>query len=44
MIIITGASKNIGRYLFKRFKDEGEEVIGLYNSTLEGFEEDKEDY
>lgn len=44
MIIITGASKNIGRYLFKRFKDEGEDVIGLYNSTLEGFEEDKENY
>ena len=44
MIIITGASKNIGRYLFKRFKEEGEKVIGLYNSTLEGFEEDKDDY
>ena len=44
MIIITGASKNIGRYLFKCFRDENEEVIGLYNSTLEGFEEDKKNY
>ena len=44
MYIITGASKNIGRYLFKRFKEDGEEVMGLYNSTLEGFEEDCESY
>lgn len=44
MIIITGASKNIGRYLFKCFKERGERVIGLYNSTLCGFDEDKTDY
>lgn len=44
MIIVTGASKNIGRYLFTRFKEEGEKVMGLYNSTLVGFEEDKELY
>ena len=44
MVIITGASKNIGRYLFSRFKDDGEEVMGLYNTTLVGFEEDKKWY
>lgn len=44
MIIVTGASKNIGRYLFKRFKERGERVVGLYNSTLCGFDEDKNDY
>lgn len=44
MVIITGASKNIGRYLFSAFKDCGEQVIGTYNSTSDGFEDDKEDY
>ncbi|MBB3186001.1 SDR family NAD(P)-dependent oxidoreductase [Microbacter margulisiae] len=44
MIIITGASKGIGRYLFTRFKLDGENVIGTYNSTIKGFEEDKQDY
>lgn len=34
MIIITGASKGIGRYLFARFRNEGEDVIGTYNSTF----------
>lgn len=32
-IIITGASKGIGHYLFGRFVDRGEKVIGIYNST-----------
>ena len=44
MVIITGASKNIGRYLFTRFKEEGEKVMGLYNSTLVGYENDRELY
>lgn len=33
MIIITGASKGIGKYLFERFKKEGQAVIGTYNSS-----------
>lgn len=44
MILITGASKSIGRYLFERFKALGEQVIGTYNSTIEGYEEDSENY
>ena len=44
MYIITGASKNIGRYLFTRLKQSGEKVIGFYNSTIEGFEEDSSSY
>lgn len=44
MIIITGASKGVGRYLFMRFKQEGLNVIGTYNTTIEGFEEDKPSY
>lgn len=34
MIIISGASKGIGKYLLDKFHNEGQEVIGLYNSTL----------
>jgi len=41
MIIITGASKGIGRYLFTRFKEDGSTVLGTYNSTKDGFDEDK---
>lgn len=33
MIVITGASKGIGKYLFYEFMKSGEEVIGTYNST-----------
>jgi len=44
MIIITGASKGIGRYLFTRFKQEGLSVIGTYNSTVDGLAEDLESY
>lgn len=44
MIIITGASKNIGRFLFRSLKNEGEKVLGTYNSTIVGFEEDFDDY
>jgi len=33
MIIITGASRGIGKYLFERFRNAGEEILGTYNST-----------
>lgn len=33
MIIITGASRGIGRYLFEQFSNEGYDVIGTYNSS-----------
>jgi NAD(P)-dependent dehydrogenase (short-subunit alcohol dehydrogenase family) len=44
MILITGASKGIGRYLFTHFKQDGLQVIGTYNSTSTGFAEDQNDY
>jgi NAD(P)-dependent dehydrogenase (short-subunit alcohol dehydrogenase family) len=44
MIIITGASKGIGRYLFSRFKMEGVDIAGTFNSTTDGIESDKEFY
>lgn len=44
MIIIIGASKGIGRYLYQRFKSESCEVVGTYNSTSGGFETDNETY
>jgi NAD(P)-dependent dehydrogenase (short-subunit alcohol dehydrogenase family) len=34
MILITGASSGIGKYLFKTFSAAGEKVAGTYNSTL----------
>lgn len=33
MIIITGASKGIGKYIFNYFRDKGCDVCGTYNST-----------
>ena len=33
MIVIVGASRGIGKYLFERFREEGSEVIGTYNTT-----------
>jgi NAD(P)-dependent dehydrogenase (short-subunit alcohol dehydrogenase family) len=44
MIIITGASKGIGRFLFTRFKEMNEKLIGTFHSTFAGFESDKGDY
>ncbi|MBP1670731.1 MAG: family oxidoreductase [Bacteroidetes bacterium] len=44
MIIITGASKGVGRFLFSKFKQENVEVIGTYNSTQEGIENDLANY
>jgi len=34
MILITGASRSIGNFLLKSFRDEGEIVSGTYNSTI----------
>ena len=34
MIVITGASKGIGKFLFERFWEEREIVYGTYNSTF----------
>lgn len=34
MIIITSASRGIGKYLFDKFKSEGKNVIGFYNKTV----------
>lgn len=42
MIIITGASRGIGKFLFERFYKEGEIVYGTYNSTFPDIE--KEEY
>lgn len=42
MIIITGASKGIGKFLFGRFWEEGETVYGTYNLTFPDTE--KEEY
>ncbi len=33
MLIITGASKGIGNYLYNSYKLNGEKVFGFYNST-----------
>jgi len=33
MIIITGASKGIGKYLCEQYSGSGEKVFGIYNST-----------
>ncbi|GHT09248.1 3-ketoacyl-ACP reductase [Bacteroidia bacterium] len=44
MVIVTGASKGVGRFLFTRFKEINETVIGTYNSTFTGLEQDKIDY
>jgi len=33
MIIITGASRGIGKYLLTRYVTDGQEVIGLYHRT-----------
>jgi NAD(P)-dependent dehydrogenase (short-subunit alcohol dehydrogenase family) len=40
MILITGASRGVGRYLFKRFKEDHLNVLGTYNSTTEGIEDE----
>jgi len=42
MIIITGASRGIGKYLFDKFWRSGETVYGTYNTTTPDF--DKKEY
>ena len=42
MILITGASKGIGKYLFEEYLSYNETVIGVFNSTNIG--EGREDY
>jgi acetoacetyl-CoA reductase/3-oxoacyl-[acyl-carrier protein] reductase len=44
MIIITGASKGLGRFLFKYFNEINSDIIGIYNSTTKGFEKDIDKY
>lgn len=44
MIIITGASKGIGRFLLTTFKKLGLSVIGTYNSTNAFVENENENY
>ena len=44
MVVIVGASKGLGRYLFEAFKNENIDVIGTFNSTIEGFDVDKNKY
>lgn len=44
MIIIIGASKGIGRFLFTRFNELGLKVIGTYNTTHAGIEKDINNY
>lgn len=34
MIIITSASRGIGKFLFDKFRNEAKDVIGFYNSTI----------
>lgn len=34
MIIITSASRGIGKFLFEKFKSEGKDVVGFYNTTI----------
>lgn len=34
MILITGASRGIGKYLFEKFNQENQIVYGTYNSTI----------
>ena len=42
MIIITGASRGIGKYLFNKFWELGEIVYGAYNTTSP--DSDKKEY
>ena len=44
MVIISGASKGIGKFLFNSFKNSGYETIGTYNSTSIGIENDLNSY
>ena len=34
MILITGASRGVGKYLFEEYSKSSNKVYGTYNSTL----------
>lgn len=36
MILITGASKGIGKYLCEEYSQKNEDIIGIFNSTIIG--------
>lgn len=44
MILITGASKGIGRFLFVQFTKDGQDVVGTYNTTTTEIEKDLANY
>ena len=44
MIVITGASRGVGRYLFNEFANNGFEVIGTFFSTLVSSDEHMHSY
>jgi NAD(P)-dependent dehydrogenase (short-subunit alcohol dehydrogenase family) len=44
MIIITGASRGVGRFLFEKYESLGENVYGTYNTTLPKITEDNGNY
>ena len=44
MIIITGVSKGIGRFLYEKFSQFDEEVIGIYNTTIPKYDNSKNLY
>ena len=44
MILITGASKGIGQYLYSEFKKIGHDISCTYNSTMIGLEVEENDY
>lgn len=44
MIIITGASRGVGRFLFEKYESLGEKVYGTYNTSLPKITEDNGNY
>ena len=44
MILITGASRGIGKYLFDKFISEGEKVYGTYLRDSEEYSVNEKEY
>ena len=44
MIIVTGASRGLGLYLLSRFRQDGQQVVGTFNTTSVEMQADKENY
>ncbi len=44
MIIITGASRGVGRFLFEKYESLGENVYGTYNTTIPKITKDNGNY